>query len=92
MTIKIESDGTPMGTRVLSPDGTEIKGVQSINWSIQASDGLGVATITFIEAEMAVVTEVRRPLLIVYEMHGKKFVRKEDYDALAEKARAAGLL
>lgn len=46
--IKIQSDGTPGNTRVYQEDGTEIKEIKSITWTISAEDNkLAQATLTF---------------------------------------------
>jgi hypothetical protein len=53
MYVKIVSDGTPCGTKVLREDGSEIEGVSGINWNIEV-DQFAVARIEIGVAEIEV--------------------------------------
>lgn len=46
MRLRIISDGTPQGTRVLDGNGRMIKGIASVTWNVDAS-GRAKATLTF---------------------------------------------
>lgn len=53
--IKIYSDGTVPGTRVFQEDGSEITGVKTIVWTVDAEDGgLAKATLYFDEVHVEV--------------------------------------
>lgn len=45
MKLKIISDGTPAGTRVLTEHGDEIEGIQLLSWSVNCMDEGAEATI-----------------------------------------------
>lgn len=49
--VRIESDGTPQGTRVLI-DGKEAENVRRVEWSV-GLDGIAAARIEFIGVELA---------------------------------------
>ena len=49
--VRIESDGTPYGTRVFNKDGTEIPLVTEIDWHL-SMDGLATARITLFNVEI----------------------------------------
>lgn len=56
--VKIISDGTPNGTRVLDSDGVQIEGaISKIEWGIEAGGGPAIAKITFINVEVEVIGE-----------------------------------
>lgn len=48
---RIVSDGTPLGTKVLDPEGRPLDMVSKIEWSIEAG-GIGVARLTLINVEV----------------------------------------
>lgn len=52
---RIVSDGTPRGTKVLDPEGRELDMVTKVEWSIEGCDGIGVARVTLLNAEVDVV-------------------------------------
>ena len=53
---RIVSDGTPLGTKILEPDGRQmdLTGVTKVEWSVEAG-GIGVARLTLINVEVDVV-------------------------------------
>ena len=62
MRLKIVSDGTPMGTRVMTLDGQEIEDVNMVAWSI-TKHSLANATIGLenVPAELKAQTEIKKP-------------------------------
>ncbi|KVW15402.1 hypothetical protein WK91_18370 [Burkholderia cepacia] len=51
---RIISDGTPRGTKVLQPDGSEMSNVVKVEWEI-TGDSPGIARVTLIGVEVDVV-------------------------------------
>lgn len=51
---RIISDGTPRGTKVLQPDGSEMSNVVKVEWEITGA-GPGIARVTLIGVEVDVV-------------------------------------
>lgn len=52
--IRIESDGTPQGTKVFTTAGERLKGIRRVEWSVEA----GKLAIAKIEARLVEVTAV----------------------------------
>ena len=58
MKIKIVSDGTPCGTKVLSEDGQELDYIKSINWYIDHSQ-LAIANISFMKVPVVLLADLQ---------------------------------
>jgi len=56
MKIKIISDGTPLGTKVLDENGIEITGICEVTWFIYP-DGPARARLTFANVEIEAIGE-----------------------------------
>ncbi len=56
MKLKIVSDGTGDGTKILDENGERIENAVSVNWEIEASNN-AIATITFMNVPVELVGE-----------------------------------
>lgn len=56
MRIKIVSDGTGIGTKVINADtGERLRWIKRISWSISGPDELATATVHFTKVEIEVI-------------------------------------
>lgn len=62
MRIKIESDGTPQGTRVLNAEtGDMVEGVTGVEWVLPDCNSYARATLIFERVECEVIGEAEEP-------------------------------
>lgn len=54
--LRIVSDGHPSSTKVFLPDGTELRGVRAVEWSISV-DKIATARIDFVNVEIEAEAE-----------------------------------
>ena len=60
--IRIVSDGTPAGTRVLQPNGERMPGrITNVEWRVAANGGPATAVITFHNVEVEVAAFMAEP-------------------------------
>lgn len=60
MKIKITSDGTPRGTKVIDQKtGEELEGVLMLSWTMAAEEAVGVVTLELVGVPCDIVTEAR---------------------------------
>lgn len=60
MSVKIVSDGTPQGTRVLDDFGMPISGVTKITWIMEDAQSIGKAIIEFEKVVIEASAEVEK--------------------------------
>ncbi|MBT0666332.1 hypothetical protein KI809_18650 [Geobacter pelophilus] len=58
MKIKIISDGTPMGTRILDESGNPMKNVIAASWELQANDKLATVKLELIDVSVELEGDV----------------------------------